>query len=493
VKVVTVSVFKHFWRNLIKRFSPRVPWSPEEVEREFSVARQERQSLSGQLTDLRAELERGMSAVKQEQQSLLVQLDDLNARVEQDYAAAGSENKTLHGELTSLQLGVEHGMAAVRQEQQNLSGKLTSLQVDFEHELSAARQEKQELLGQLDDLRTDLERTRSRDEQLRAELQQRFEEIQSERDAANQELTTLRVSLADASARQNTTENRVNSLESRLRQQQQEHDAGLQQTLIRERRLARRLTAAMTVAIAAFVLGIVGSAINFWEVKNTARLLAEVSQGIRDIQTSMDGHLSMGVPLMPALSASPTTEESTSPATRGSTPAGTGETSPRPGDTGRGLPGQKLPEPDFVVSKTLPLNGHDIRSRQDAQAFFEENAKQPGVITLPSGLQYRELIRGTGKIPDSGDKVVVEYRAFRPDGTETDNSFKADLPTSITVNEAIPALKEALSHMEEGAQWELYVPANLAYPGIRKRGSFGFEPLIMTVELISVVPEKPAR
>jgi FKBP-type peptidyl-prolyl cis-trans isomerase FklB len=82
---------------------------------------------------------------------------------------------------------------------------------------------------------------------------------------------------------------------------------------------------------------------------------------------------------------------------------------------------------------------------------------------------------------------VVEYRAFRPDGTETDNSFKEQLPTTFTVDEAIPALKEALPQMQEGAQWELYIPASLAYPGIRKRGPRGFEPLILTVELISVI------
>ena len=146
-----------------------------------------------------------------------------------------------------------------------------------------------------------------------------------------------------------------------------------------------------------------------------------------------------------------------------------------------------LPEPDFIALKSLPTEGHTFRSRQDARAFFEENAKQPGVVTLPSGLQYRELIPGTGRKPEIGDKVVIEYRAFRPGGQETGNSLQADLPTTLVVGDAFPGLKEALLHMEQGAQWELYIPAKLAYRNVRKRGPYGFEPRILTVELVSVV------
>jgi FKBP-type peptidyl-prolyl cis-trans isomerase len=336
------------------------------------------------------------------------------------------------------------------------------------------------LLGQVRDLQGDLERISSRDKQQRAELQQRFDQLQAEREVANQEMTALRNSLTEASSRQEQADTRVDSLELRLREQQQEHDAALQQALVRERRQARRLTAALMVASAAFVLGIAGSAINFWEVHNTTRLLGEVSQGISQIRISMEGRSAGTMPAEPLDQRAP-------PVMPESSPRGPEGESQEPDATEQGLSGQKLPEPDFIASKSLPLDDHTFKSRQDARAFFEENAKQPGVITLPSGLQYRELIPGTGRSPGSSDQVVVEYRAFRPDGTETDNSFKEELPTTFTVNEALPALKEALPLMQEGAQWELYIPARLAYPGIRKRGPRGFEPLILTVELISVV------
>ena len=417
----------------------------------------------------------------------------MRAEVEQERSAAGQEKQVLRGALAGLQSEVEQGLSVIREEQQSLLGQLTSLQDEFERELSAVRLEKQALREQVNGLQGDLERLRSRDEQLRAELQQRFDQVQAERDAANQEVTALRSSLADANSRQELTDTRVNSLEFRLREQQLAHDAALQQALVRERRQARRLTAALTVAAAAFVLGIMGSAINFWEVRNTAHLLAGVSQGIRNIQFSMEGHATGNAPATSTLVTPAASEERVSPGAPDSRPAGT-EGAPRKQDGAeQGLNDQQLPEPDFIASKSLPLDDHTFNSRQDTRAFFEENAKQPGVVTLPSGLQYRVLIPGAGKSPGTGDQVVVEYRAFRPDGTETDNSFKQDLPTTFIVDESIPALKEALRRMEVGAQWELYIPPNLAYPGTRKRGPYGFEPLILTVELISVVKRRPVR
>lgn len=433
---------KHIWQRLVQRFKPHASQVAEKFEQELSAARQEQQSLIGQLSGLQSE--------------------------------------------------VEHRESAVREEQQSLLARLNSLQGDFERELSAANQERQALLGQVSSLQGELERLRSSDEELRAELQQRFDRFQAERDAAHQESVALRTSLADISSRQETADNRANILEVRLKEQQQTHDADLQQSLVRERRLARRLTAAMTVAAAAFVLGIAGGIINFWEVRNTTRLLTEVSQGIRDIRISMEGRSADHALAPPTLSTPAASEEHVSADTPQSLPGATGEAAQESSDARQALSGQKLPEPDFVASKTLPLDGHTFKSRQDAHAFFEENARQPGVLALPGGLQYRVLIPGAGKSPGTGDRVMLEYRSFRPDGTEMDNSLNEDLPLTLSVDKAIPGLREALPHMSEGAQWELYIPARLAYPGVRKRGPYGFEPLILTVELISVITAEPA-
>jgi hypothetical protein len=321
VKVITVSGLKQFWQTLIQRLSPRVPWSASDLEREFSVARQERQHLLNQLSDLHAESEQRVSAGQRERQDLLDQLKALHARMEQELTASGLEKQALRGALNGLRSEVEQGLEAALQEQQGLLGQLGGLQSEVAHGLEAAHQEQQALQGQLGGLRSEIEHgleaahraqqglqgqlgnlqaelelVRDRDEELRADLRQRFEQIQIGRDAANQEIVTLRTSLLEADARQASMVAQVNSLETGLKRQRQEYDVALQQTLIQERRLRRRLTVAMTVAAAAFILGIVGGAINFWGVKDTTRLLVEVSRGIRDIQTIIAGQSSTDAP-----------------------------------------------------------------------------------------------------------------------------------------------------------------------------------------------------
>jgi chromosome segregation ATPase len=290
-------IIKHFWQNLVQRFKPRASASAGEFQHDLSVARQEQQNLLGQFNDLRAD-------------------------IEQERSAAGQEKQVLRGALAGLQSEVEQGLSVTREEQQRLLGQMTSLQAEFERELSAARLEKQTLLGQVSGLQDDLERLRSRDEQLRAELQQRFDQVQAERDTANQEVMALRSSLADSASRQERIDTCVNSLELRLREQQQEYDAALQQALVRERRQARRLNAVMAVAAAAFVLGIVGGAISFLEVRNTTHLLAGVSRGIREIQTSMEGYTTGNTPATPTSVTPASSEGRVSPGAPESRPAG---------------------------------------------------------------------------------------------------------------------------------------------------------------------------
>jgi hypothetical protein len=316
------------------------------------------------------------------------------------------------------------------------------------------------------------------DEQQLEDLRQRIGLLESERDTAREQVDRLRAALEGMRSRQEQAEIHANTLQARLREQGEQHQAALQDALIRERRQARRLNLAMTIAGAAFVLGVAISVTGFLESRNNADLLAGINQGIRDIQTTIGHHQARLLQQQAAVLA--TRGISETPSAEKSLPAPTE-------DNASGPPAQPLPEPDFVVTGSLPVAGHDFRSRQDVRSFFEENARQPGVIALPGGVQYKVLIPGDGRMPALSDTVVIEYRAFRPDGTELDNSFRELQPSTFVVSEAMPGLREALQHMQENAQWELYIPPALISDGVRKRGRFGFEPLIYTVELLSVV------
>jgi FKBP-type peptidyl-prolyl cis-trans isomerase FklB len=127
------------------------------------------------------------------------------------------------------------------------------------------------------------------------------------------------------------------------------------------------------------------------------------------------------------------------------------------------------------------------KNKKEGEAFLAENKKKEGVITLPSGLQYKVIKEGTGKQPSADATVETNYRGTLVDGTEFDSSYKRGQSATFPVNGVIVGWTEALQLMKEGAKWQLFVPANLAY-GERGAGNVigPNATLIFEVELISV-------
>jgi FKBP-type peptidyl-prolyl cis-trans isomerase FklB len=127
------------------------------------------------------------------------------------------------------------------------------------------------------------------------------------------------------------------------------------------------------------------------------------------------------------------------------------------------------------------------KNKKEGEAFLADNGKKEGVLTLPSGLQYKVIKSGTGKTPKLTDTVETHYRGTLIDGTEFDSSVKRGQTATFPVNGVIPGWTEALQKMKEGDKWQLFVPANLAY-GERGAGrDIGPNAtLIFEVELIAV-------
>ncbi|MGA1544752.1 MAG: FKBP-type peptidyl-prolyl cis-trans isomerase [Saprospiraceae bacterium] len=123
----------------------------------------------------------------------------------------------------------------------------------------------------------------------------------------------------------------------------------------------------------------------------------------------------------------------------------------------------------------------------EEKAFFEENAQRSEVQTLPSGLQYEEIIEGNGPIPTLNDKVTVHYHGTLLDGTVFDSSVDRGTPATFGVGQVIAGWVEALQLMPTGAKWKLYIPYNLAY-GERGAGPTiqPYSSLIFEVELIEI-------
>ena len=125
---------------------------------------------------------------------------------------------------------------------------------------------------------------------------------------------------------------------------------------------------------------------------------------------------------------------------------------------------------------------------EQGQAFLEENKKGPGVVVLPSGLQYEIIKEGTGKKPKATDQVRCHYEGTLIDGTLFDSSIQRGEPAVFGVNQVIPGWVEALQLMPEGSKWKLYIPSELAY-GPRGAGEMipPHSTLIFEVELLEVL------
>jgi len=126
------------------------------------------------------------------------------------------------------------------------------------------------------------------------------------------------------------------------------------------------------------------------------------------------------------------------------------------------------------------------KNQEAGEAFLAANTKKDGVVSLSSGLQYRVIEPGEGAQPKPDDTVTVHYRGTLIDGTEFDSSYSRNKPATFRADRVIEGWREALQLMQEGAKWELFIPAKLAYG---EKGAGKIQPnstLVFEVQLIKV-------
>jgi FKBP-type peptidyl-prolyl cis-trans isomerase FklB len=164
-----------------------------------------------------------------------------------------------------------------------------------------------------------------------------------------------------------------------------------------------------------------------------------------------------------------------------------------------GLTGGKTLLTDEEAQAAITAVQNDLRKQQqekmqeaaaankkEGDAFLSANKGKEGVVTLPSGLQYKILKEGTGPKPTASDSVVCNYRGTLINGTEFDSSYKRGQPATFPVSGVIKGWTEALQLMPVESKWQLFVPSDLAYG---ESGRPGIEPnstLIFEVELLSI-------
>ncbi|MDD5008205.1 MAG: FKBP-type peptidyl-prolyl cis-trans isomerase [Syntrophorhabdaceae bacterium] len=127
------------------------------------------------------------------------------------------------------------------------------------------------------------------------------------------------------------------------------------------------------------------------------------------------------------------------------------------------------------------------QNKKEGDAFLAQNKTKEGVVTLPSGLQYKIIKEGSGRKPTNADSVECHYRGTLINGTEFDSSYRRGQPATFKVAGVIPGWTEALKLMPVGSKWQLFIPPQLAY-GERGAGrNIGPNTtLIFEIELLSI-------
>ena len=141
---------------------------------------------------------------------------------------------------------------------------------------------------------------------------------------------------------------------------------------------------------------------------------------------------------------------------------------------------------DLMEKRTAEFNKKAEENKVKGEAFLAKNKSKEGVVTLPSGLQYKIVKNGTGAKPGKDDNVTVEYKGTLMSGEVFDSTEKTGKPATFKLSQVIPGWTEALQLMPVGSTWEIYVPSNLAYGQRSVGGPIGpNETLIFNIHLIS--------
>jgi hypothetical protein len=464
---------RQYWERLLSRLKPgqrdRPPAAaPEDLEREISDISNESHVLAEAVQRVRSDFEhareeesrkivhleevrRAMQLAREEDRRKLAALESINDR----YASDRETDHRKLGELEARLAGLEAERGRAREQVEELQGALTTA----EHRLEQAN-------AQIRDLQVN----------------------------SVEQAREFKAALADASERLEATDTRVKLLGSRLETEHRQVLKTFEE--LRERFHRQDVRARWIMAAAGLVMligAMVGAAL-FWANQNNASLLADMSRDIKDLMAAVNSRQDarQSQPFQSPSPARPVQSPGTERTVTG-VAAGKAAGPPVTSSTATTITRPATVNPYFLGSafdRGRLTNREGVRqaTRQDADKFFEENASVPGMVTLDSGVQYRVLKAGGGGSPEAGDTVVLSYVGTKLDGTVIDETYSGGTPATFGMDEVLPAWREVLLKMEEGSEFELYVPPNMASRGgVRNRGVTGFEPTLYLIELQQVI------
>jgi len=456
-----------------------------------------------------AELEPVMERAHREREAIELALQEANARrtdAEQQRRRLTAELEQQREKLADRELQLVELQAQkerLRIEFEALGQALRGV----EKERADAGEENRSLADNLQAVLGEYAATRHSDREQIAGLERQLADLEPQLSAANLRIENLELSLSEASYRLKVAGKRINALELELRKREA-NDSEPPQPGLRHKPAPQALAAmqhrhfSWTTAVAGFVflLGVLGSAAKIWDVYSTDRERAVAGKGIQPAEElpaaksiasleraagpvkseEMLAQDQLPAPQTEAAGVEPDSDDRGDEAEEVADQA----SKPKPKLKKRGVP---LVEAYLMQPKTSD-NG-SARPCADAArggapcAQSATKLSGDAVIELPSGVKYSVIRNGSGRSPGPDDTVLVSYRGTLPDGTSFDTAGEAGGVKALRLSDAIPGLQDVLQYMEEGAKWEVYVPAELAF---KKPGPYSGQEVIFVIELKAV-------
>ena len=542
-----LSALSHDYRELGLRASTLAS-EGDTARKTLEMAKQQIENIHGELGEVYKE--RGQLA-----DELQKQLDSLKTGI-QELQSGHNRLETRQAEYDRQLETLETANEAQRLREQELLAGINDLEqrtTETEQNQRSAKDQNQALAVELAGIQSAFETSENNYSKQLAELALQLGDIEAERASTRDRLQALQNSLTDQASRHSDTQRTVKALEGELEGDRKQHQAKLdkveekltrlqieQESLINTqsgltdslRRNRRWATVAVGIAL---LMGVLAGVMKIHDVQRDVPELAAVTDNTRptpEAQVSEQDKLPLQEPRpltveavesaaletesMPVENNEPTAEEAAGNATEPTSTAPSTNTHKDAAATSEPLSNEIEPTADAPLSNEKigqieelerpPESSADAPAKPpltpsqamtaaqafETKTFFEENAKKEGVISLPSGLQYKVLRSGRGKIPGDMDMVILHYRGSLPDGREFDSSYTEKAPAAYRVDQVIAGWREALQRMQEGAQWELYIPPELAHSAGTQETP-GFVPLIYQIELIAVSKADESR
>ncbi len=152
-----------------------------------------------------------------------------------------------------------------------------------------------------------------------------------------------------------------------------------------------------------------------------------------------------------------------------------------------------------TVKEKITQLGRERAQRTHAagKKFMDENKKSEGVVALPNGIQYLEITKGEGDSPTKNSDVIVNYVGTHINGSVFDSSKRHGGPATFNLARVIPGFREAISMMQKGSKWQVFIPSELAYgkagspPAINSNETLVFEIELISFDDVKTVQDAP--